>query len=409
MVVRKEKSKTVEDVEESESGKVWETTASQPGPFTPSPPLPPEILDIIFGYVESITSSITLHRFLPAMLLVCKAWYEVGAWRLYSTLSLGELWTMRPLEDGGDKRCEALLRVMQNNPRLALRVKHLRLGLCNQHAEDLVRHARLIRLCKDVEHLEIVGYGAHRWNELKDAVKDVDPVQVTFSQISAPSSKILSTIAHWSRLREVELYNISDDNFREDVSPTIPLHLKGCCPFLREVKIRFQEYSGAIHPNYVLHLSELAPNVEVLSFDSRTVNSRIVEVIRTCLVRWSPTLTQLFLLGRSVVTSIDDICPELRNLQSLSVSSSAIRPSSLINLKNLEFLYYCSTRLDNKQLVGSLKNEEFLPSLKALTVVPASSIPASDKKSYRDCALTMHDICKDRRIDFPSYCFDSVV
>lgn len=374
--------------------------------------LPPEILHLIFEHLHHDSLTFTRGRLLLPLLLVCKNWHDVALRRLYASVSLGGEWSRSVPEGGEDKMCEKLLGTILENPKIAPLVRELRLGTGRsvyRTIKDTSRHAQLLRLCKNVERLEISGHSKDRWKELKGAAEEADLVEFTLSQVLlgreegdlCSQSDILTCLLSWPRLRKLKLHNVHHRANDTRILPS-PSSAKRRCPWLIEIKIM----DGHFDPKHLLILSEMAPNVEIMSYISEwgrwgQTDEQLTDALQTCLRRWSSTLTHLTLLDQSVSNSVAAVCPSLENLCFLFVHSSAISPDALVNFTHLKHLCYHTTVAHCHQLELSLQNKSMLRSLRRLILFPATSISDPEEMDrFYENATTVRRICMDRDVDY---------
>ncbi len=369
----------------------------------------PEILHIIFEHVERASFTFTRGRALLPLLLVCKTWHGVAYRRLYASVILGGEIRVFECTCGEDnlKMRGKLLGTILDNPKIAPLVRELRLGSGYRTIEDTSRHAQLLRLCKNVERLEISGRSKDRWRGLKGAAEQADLVEFTLSQALfgreeddlCSQTDILTCLLNWPRLRKLNLHNVHHRADDIHILPS-PSSAKGRCPWLFEIKIIDTHFD----PKHLLILSEMAPNVEKLSYDSKwgrrgPPDEQLTDALRTCLRSWSSTLTHLTLLDQSVSNSIAAVWPSLRHLRFLSVHSSIIGPDALVNnFIRVNHLCYYTTIVHGEQLALSLQNVYTLPSLTRLILLSATVLSDPELDQFFEIAATVSRICWRRRV-----------
>ncbi len=336
---------------------------------------PPEILDRIFGHHElglDESSPFTPQWPLYPLLFVCKEWSVVAQRRLYSAVGLGDGWTSG---GGGEKICEGFHKSVKANPHLAPIVRELRLGSNDSlnEREETFHHAHILRLCENVERVEIRGFNDTHREELKAALLQRDLVELTISRTglngSPPTSlpkdtsfctpsELIEYISHCPRLRKLSTEGAFHESDDESLLPD-PSAVKGRCPMLKEISIK-QDWFTMKHIQIV---SEMAPNVEKAYFDSKGIGT---DVLESCVLSWSSTLVDLFVHAHDEISFAEETCKSVRALRILTVCSDTIPPDLLDNFLHLTVLFYVCETEHLEQLASVLQGSHALPSLSKL-------------------------------------------
>lgn len=181
--------------------------------------LPLEILDKIFTELtenEPDTSLFLPKSFLLPLLHVCKAWHPLAEHHLYQSISIGNAFRIEvfqpipgdtleerradhrkffensPKKRHGYEVAEDLRGTLQENTRLASEVRTLRIGIEYsfdelEKAEGTQTNIDIIRLCPNVEHIEIRGYWVDKLEALFDALGEKSLVTFFINAVSLSS------------------------------------------------------------------------------------------------------------------------------------------------------------------------------------------------------------------------------
>ncbi|KLO15573.1 hypothetical protein SCHPADRAFT_253408 [Schizopora paradoxa] len=391
--------------------------------------LPPETLDRIFGFIELNSSNAWPKRpgpFVPQwqlypLLFVCREWFVAAQRLLHSSVSLGSHRRTRygggwSLVAGGEDICASFYESIRKNTFLATFARELRLGsyyrsdLC----EETLHHSYIISLCKNVEHIEIVGFNDIHRLELKEALLSTNLVELTIfrhglggwtsfsyseSSLCTPS-EMIAYILRCPWLKKVTIYNTFHRYDDKNVLPSTSA--KNLCPDLRE--INFKE--DTIYADHLRLLSEAAPNVEMANI---TTEGAVAGELRSCLQSWSSTLTHLILRTDNVCrvpsTSVSDT---FRGPPSFAVRSIDVPPGMLSKFSRVENVRYSCARIHLDTFAAALQDSSFLPSLRALRFAQDRSLWTTNQTLGGDAGQCLpalrciRDACKMRgaRVEF---------
>lgn len=378
--------------------------------------LPPEILDRIFACLEredptlgwDPIPNICLDKFRPQsslhpLLFVCKGWSGVSHGRLYRSVGLG----------GGthlSKKGEIFRefhRTVEGNPYLAHLVRELSMSVPSGYPQALsvefrkgsVKQALLLRLCRNVEIVNITGAALPFTALLKVVLPRLDLVELSisfgFDALFWTRSELITLILNWPRLQKLsvtapDFVDIDDDTILPD-----PSVLQGRCPDLREFSVE----DGDLHAKHLLLLSIIAPNVEKANIE---VWNDVEETLGPVLRNWASSLVH-FCLTTDDKHHISSTIPNLQKVRYLKVSSFSIPPQAFSgNFSRLETLMYTFRVRQLEVLAEVLKEDSTLPSLRVLEPVLDIDVVhlRTDRERLIPTLSSITNTCQRRQIDF---------
>ncbi|KLO15622.1 hypothetical protein SCHPADRAFT_902256 [Schizopora paradoxa] len=368
--------------------------------------VPPQVLDHIFRHRERVFFK---HRYSPEsrlypLLFVCKEWHDIAERRLYASVSLGDEKTVVD-EDGeeyeidGEEVCEMFYETVRKNPRLASLVRELRLGTLNHARKETEHHIALLKICKNVEHVEFSGYNGYLLEELKAVLGAKENlVSLMLSRYGLAdkegdcffsTSDLFLYMLKWPHLERIYLHNHTlayyDD---DDGALPAPTSVAGRNPALKEVTVR----EDSLTPEYLELLSKMAPGIRHLEIH---IHASSILALQSSLQTWSPTLAHLNLTVRGEPkNSLAPVCSGLTELRYLNVESGVIPPSEFVHFKSLEALMYFATSKDAEELARVIQKKGSLPSLRKVTCDHTKG------KLSSESVKKLREVCKARKIEF---------
>lgn len=382
--------------------------------------VPSQVLDLIFKHRQRVFNK---HRFSPEsrlypLLLVCKKWHDIAESRLYVSVSLGDEKTVLD-EDGdeveldGEEVCDMFYETVRANPRLASLVRELRLGTMHHARKETERHIALLKICKNVDHVEFSGYNGYALDKLRDTlVTKADLVSLTVSRYGLTDkegdyfcsrSDLIMHMLKWPRLEKIYMQNHTLAGYADD-DDTLPdpSTVAGRCPALKEITVR----EDCLTPVHLALLSKMAPTAQHLEIH---VRAESIPALQRSIQSWSSSLVHLNLTVRGALThSLASVCSGLTELRYLNVDSAVIPPSEFVHFTRLEVLMYFATSKDAEDLAHVLQKKNALPSLRRVTCdhIPhnerdAEDLPAGSEDELSPNAVKqLREACKARKIDF---------
>ncbi len=187
--------------------------------------LPREVTDRIFEFCEPAFNKYCFspNSRLHPLLLVCKEWYPIAERRLYSSVSLGD---EEEFDGVSGWACSTKLEARILG--LASLVRELRLGTGDHARTDTKQHAALIKICKNVQHIQISGYNGYVLDELKAALATTDLVSLSVSHYGLRDwegdsicchAELLNFMLNWPRLKKIEMADSMMEDKRSDGQP----------------------------------------------------------------------------------------------------------------------------------------------------------------------------------------------
>lgn len=388
--------------------------------------IPPEVVDRIFMHRER---AFNRFLFLPKLrlyplLFVCKEWHAVAERRLYASVSLGSPKTVLDededeIEIEGEEICDVFYETVSENPRLASLVRELRLGTKNHTREETEQHIELIKLCENVDRVEISGYNGYLLDELKEVLaKKESLVSLSVSRYGlrdqegdwfCTRSGLIKYMLKWPRLEKIYMENKTLASYdEEDETLQEPPTVAGRCPALKEFTVR-ENRLESVHLNI---LAKMAPAMHHLEIN---VNSESAEALTLCIRTWAHTLRYLHLSVYGKKTcSLASVSSGLTELRYLNAVSVVIPPSSFVHFRHLEAAMYFASSSDAKELTCIVQKKDTLPALRKLTCDRildeergSSGVPQNlEKKLFPEATKTLREACNTRKITFSASFMD---
>ncbi|KLO09130.1 hypothetical protein SCHPADRAFT_931330 [Schizopora paradoxa] len=365
--------------------------------------VPPEILDNIFKHCERRYKQRVCNwrsKFLPKsrlqpLLLVCRRWHTVAESRLYSSVGLG---SNRVVRDRNGQRMELkgkdvrrkFCETVQNNTRIALLVRELRLGIPYTfddadeegfEASDI--HILLIGICKNVENIELHGCHAAFLDDLAEVLAKADLTSLSLDSrrlgdFIARRGKMLSLSTVIKLLRgssrlQTLYYRLSRHDQGHEASFTKTPSVQGVCTTLKVLSLQ----GGAFDQTQLPLLASLTPALEEFSIQ---VGMECCAILRQCMKSWSSSLRCL-----TAFTWINDeppvadacpiICFPMTELRDLWISAPPVPPSAMVFLPKLETLNFRGDYSDGADLIRVIRKGA-MPNLREIQTT--FSPPKSD-------------------------------
>ncbi len=298
------------------------------------------------------------------------------------------------------------------NPRLASLVRELRLSTKEHAQEETEQHIALIKLCKNVEHVEIAGYNGYVLDELNAALANVDLVSLSVfgrgrgdwkDSRSHCHPDWLKCMLNWPRLEKIDIANSTmTDRGPDGATFPEPSAVAGRCPALKEYTAR-KDRLTSVHLNL---LSEMTHEMEHLAIE---VQADSALALTRCIQTWSNTLKHLSLsMYGDTTCSLETVASALVELRFLKVASIVIPPSSFLRLEHLESVIYFASAEDAKALARLIRKKDILPALRNLTchrIVddPTGVIGLAERyedKLFPGAIKGLREACNARNVSF---------
>lgn len=195
--------------------------------------LPIEILDIIIrSLISEISKRIENRKFIPyrqwhlaPLLHVSKLSHEVTERHVYSYISIGKSFPQATYEESlevvrdGFEVLRKLLTTLTSNPRLALLVEELHLGVENaDHPERSDITVPILRICLNLKQVDLCGFHPDELDTMTEVLKEKS--LVSFCIAACPPSsplqrkgspfRLFELIRRWPKLRALNV-----DGFKE--------------------------------------------------------------------------------------------------------------------------------------------------------------------------------------------------
>ena len=373
--------------------------------------LPDDILELICGIIRQEASEPDVHsfiKFLPhsdflPLLRVCKSWYPIAERHLYTSIAAGSRFQPHlPMVEGetlqerrnrirmilstqpkrlGWQIVDELFAVLKGNQRLAGIVKELRLGVMSidfkSDPEWTEKNMQVLRLCPNVEQVEIRGIHVSKFDVVFNALKEKSLVTLTINPNNlthdggggGTARQLLDAMQAWPRLKSLKALAML--GVREVTTSTT---IANYCPDLRtfifdgddlqENEIRLL---GIICPN----ISRLRVPIRGMAFPAFQQVDKSLDTLCECLHAWSPTLECFRLNVRYFVpvhAPFTKALSRLSALRELHVERMAVDLACLSALSNLERLYLCLSSGEEIQLAEMLEDATKFPALKSLSI-----------------------------------------
>jgi len=278
-----------------------------------------------------------------------------------------------------------------------------------------MRHAALITLCKNVEHVEIRGYDGCLLDELKAALAKAPLVSFRVERFGltgrtwatnmfCSQSDLVMLMPNWPRIKKLDMPDYDFDLLGDESGEILPepYSVAGCCPALTD--LAFLGDLPSVHWNL---LSRMAPAVQRLEI---RIQANYAPQILRCIETWSSTLKyfKLFIKahgGRENVPSPAQVHISLSELRYLLANSAVIPPSNFSNFSRLESVdYEFASAEDARELACIVRNRVLLLFLQKITHNPylPSEVPKDGDNSFLDAITELQTACKARNIK----CYD---
>lgn len=354
---------------------------------------PTETLDTI---IEILISECTepktkYQRFVPRwyltpLLRVCKLWYSICAKYLYESIAVGSdapfdfpvegenryAWLERRRARisqatqrfrKGHEVAEDLYRTLATNSGLTASIRKLQLGteiVCDSpkypgclpptipKPKWTQTNICILRLCPNVEHVEICGFDNSELDGLVDVLKEKSLISFSIStrylsvarwEEGGSFRRILDMMQKWPRLRSIRV-----DTFRKGDSAEVldTSHISGCCPDLREIVITRSVLHASDFTALRAMCSGGVAKLTLMAFGPRGGDGdAAVDALSECLRAWSPTLEyfKLDVLDHGVlVKPLDEALSTLGELRELQMHMKKLEYMSISKLPRLERL-----------------------------------------------------------------------
>ncbi len=138
------------------------------------------------------------------------------------------------MELDGEEVCDMFYETVRANPRLASLVRELRLGTMHHARKETERHVALLKICKNVKHVEFSGYNGYVLDKLRDTlVAKADLVSLTVSRYGLADkegdyfcsrSDLITHMLKWPRLEKIYMQNHTLAGYADD-DDTLPRSL----------------------------------------------------------------------------------------------------------------------------------------------------------------------------------------
>lgn len=350
--------------------------------------------------------------YLTSLLRVCKLWYAVAEEYLYRSVSIGSKHPLRSEGRSGHTIAIDLLTTLEAEPRLAKLIKELWLGTdgdnTNELAQWLQTNIRILRLCPNVEHVEIRGFRSHRRSLLIDALKENSLISFSIdsrnlSMYGVPwgkSVQVFDVMRTWPKLRTFHAKHYLGNVEEEKVLAFDPSQASKYCPELQEIV-----FTGSILYNEDFRVLRamcggvMKLNVPLNGSPSESRRTAL-DGLCECLHAWSATLeyVKLHIQGyRSLYQPLSEALSMLQGLRELQLVCTTLDLGSIATLPLLERLL-CDSPSNPQQLnsiAEYLETAEKFPSLRLLVYVRPGSL--NTVFSQR-----LENICQVRRIKLGS-------
>lgn len=380
--------------------------------------LPAEILEIIIEifisqYKDLHSSRSNAIKFLPQwyltpLLRVSKLWCQLSERHLYQSIAVGSKFPRHfPSLDGesfeerkellrriletqlrqpGHITAEILVNTLAKNSRLASMVKELQLGIEDDNHDEVPEWTltiiSIIRLCPNVEQVEIRGFHYTKLDKLMAALKTksslvslhISPRNLSnLGMRGGTASQLFEAMQSWPKLKSITADGFLDVTRRGEPLSAEATSLTKCCPELQTLV-----FTGAdLDATDLKALRMMCPGVTNLHIPIQGGQGKngeeTLDALSDCLRAWSSTLECVRLKVREYRVAYAPFCDALstlRNLRELHIDFMEVEINSISKLPRLSHLLCSSmgstTQIDN--LTDSLEEPDTFPSLSVVAV-----------------------------------------
>lgn len=348
-----------------------------------------------FEVIENIIKDLILEyrvkdgeptKFLPRwylvpLLRVSKLWHVVTERFLYRSISVGSRFSGARVRQAY-KIPRRLLTTLSTNSRLAALVEELRMGIekvtYRKSVDWTQKNIRILRLSRNVKHVEIHGYHLSLQDTLTDVLKEKSLVSFRITahflsshQLSEEPLKLSELIQRWPKLRSI---NIKGINVIADLNEPRDLQTSDFsfrCPELQEIIIYANLYYGGIE--FLRYLRATSGSVARLGlYQLINIESEAeLETLSKCLQSWFRTLEYLELNIERKPFSFSplwEVLSSLKRLRELHFHGPSLDIDSIASLQQLEWLGFSRiTKEEVDIFVRHLEDLEKFPALKFVT------------------------------------------
>lgn len=333
--------------------------------------------------------------YLTPLLRVCKLWHVVSEKFLYRSISVGKKftrgktrriggrWEVLASREGSEIAKE-LLEALLANPRLAMPIVELQLGVEGASSIRLVgwtqTNTHILHICPNLKQVEIRGFQPSQINALTEVLKvkslvsfRISPRDIDSPDLKSPdfrdgvSLKLFELMQVWPKLQAINIEGFPKFRERGQLSDDLASDASTCCPELCEIIFT----NGFLRNNHLDALRSVCSGVKKLTVPVyRTLDSdAVLDALCRCLRAWSPTL-ECFRLHIWTLNfpyhPLSQVLSSLRRLEELQIHKFEVDFDAISNLPQLKRLRYTSIFADEAlgRLASQLENPVKFPALR---------------------------------------------